>query len=78
MSWPKLVVLIVAIAVVGFLLRYGSLDPCDWLRHDVAAKSGLPRIMVEALMKAQLEGSQMSGGQCFEGWVRLHTEGLPK
>ncbi len=74
MSWAKIAVLIAAIALGGFLFRYGSVDPCDWLRHDMTAKTGLPRIMIDAAVQVKLKG-EVTAGNCFGEWLRFHKDG---
>lgn len=58
----------------GLLFRYGSVDPCEWLRYDMTAKTGLPRIMVDAAVQIKLKGD-MGAGNCFGEWLRFHKDG---
>jgi len=78
MSWPKITVLIGAIAIGLFLFRYGSVDPCDWYKHDLAAKSGVPLFLLSGMLDERLKGYKPPAGKCFKAWVELHTKGLQK
>jgi len=44
--------LIAVVLVVATLIRYQSLDPCDWLARDMADKEGLTVAMAEAKVRA--------------------------
>ena len=76
MGWVKISVLIAAVAIGLFLWRYGSFDPCVWLTHDLAAKTGVPRHVASDMLRKKLKGQEPSAIQCFEGWVKLHTKGF--
>ena len=75
MSWAKIAVLIAAVALGGFLFRYGSVDPCEWLRYDMTAKNGLPRIMVDAAVRIKRK-VVMTAGNCCGEWLRFHKDGV--
>ena len=76
MTWLKIAVLVVAIAVVGVFVRYGSGHPCDWLEHDMAAKSGLPRLAIQGVLAAQFAGDDPTPAVCIRRWADLHINGV--
>lgn len=60
----------------GMFVRYGSLKPCDWYVHDLTAKSGVPKFLMNALVKARNEVEEMTTKQCVENWFELHVDGV--
>ncbi len=76
MTWLKIAVLVVAIAVIGVFVRYGSGHPCDWLEHDMAAKSGLPRLAIQGVLAAQFAGDDPTLAVCIRRWADLHINGV--
>ena len=51
--WTATTLAVIAVAVVvATLIRYQSLDPCDWLASDMANKEGLTVAMAEAKVRA--------------------------
>ena len=76
MTWLKIAVLVVVIAGVGVFVRYGSGHPCDWLEHDMAVKSGLPRLAIQGVLAAQFAGDDPTAAICIRRWVDLHVNGV--
>lgn len=74
-SLPIVAVLIVLVAGGGMFFRYGSLKPCDWYIHDLTAKSGVPKFLMSALVKARNEVQKLGTKECLENWVDLHFNG---
>lgn len=73
-----LIVVLVGAAAVATLVRYGSLQPCDWLDHDTAQESGLPRLVAQAQVRAAflLEGiTDPTPGECLTAWWDLKANG---
>lgn len=67
-------------AAGGTWYRYGSLDACDWLAEDMASESALPRVLIEARIRAQflLDGiTEPDFGDCLRGWWSYRLEDLP-
>lgn len=61
----------VIIVIVGFLYRYESLDPCEWMTQEMAQYAGLPG--VNGL--GGTAGAVMSTGQCLQNWMDLRVKG---
>lgn len=76
MTWLKIAVLVIVMIVVGFFIRYGSGHPCDWLVHDLSAKSGMPQLVIEGVLLAQLKGEDPTIGTCVSRWADLHVNGV--
>jgi hypothetical protein len=60
--------------------RYESFSPCDWMEHDLAASTGLPRLVVTARVRAQflIEGvTDPDMTRCILAWWRFRADGLP-
>ena len=73
-----LVLALVGAAAVATMVRYGSLQPCDWLEHDTAAQSGLPRMVAQAQLRAAflLDGiTSPTPGECLTAWWDLKADG---
>lgn len=75
-TWPKIVVLVVAVAAAGLFFRYGSAHPCEWYLHDLTAKSGMPKLLVRAYVHARNGGEDPGVGRCLKGWFEVHTDGV--
>jgi len=70
--------LVAAIATYG---RYESLDPCEWMKRDLTAQSGLPPMAVELQISAGflLDGiTAPDAGDCLVKWWEWRREGLPQ
>lgn len=68
-------------AVIATYARYGSLDPCDWMVQDLAARSDLPLVAVRLRISGGflLDGITNPGpGDCLVKWWQWRREGLPK
>lgn len=76
MTWLKIAVLVIGMVAVGVFVRYGSGHPCDWLEHDMAAKSGLPRLAIQGVLAAQFAGDDPTVGTCLGRWADLHVNGV--
>ena len=70
--WATTTLAVIAVAViVATLVRYQSLDPCDWLARDIADNLSLTPAMAEAKVRAGflLEGTvQPSLDDCLLEW----------
>lgn len=77
----KLLVLVLGLAgaaAVATLVRYGSLEPCDWLDQDTAKETGLPRVVAQARVRAAflLDGiTDPTSGECLTAWWDLKANG---
>ncbi len=72
---------LLAAAAVATYARYESLDPCDWMEHDLVAQSGLPAVAVEVRIRAAflLDGiTEPDAGDCLVKWWQWRREGLPQ
>ena len=81
MRYALLVLGLALAATVATYVRYESLDPCDWMEHDLADQTGLPRVVVEARIRAGflLDGITEPGpGDCLLEWWEWRSEGLPE
>lgn len=63
-------------ATAATFYRYGSLDPCVWLKRDMAAESSLPVLAVQAQITLKL-GLNPTTYECLEAWWEFRTDGLP-
>ena len=71
---------LIVVAAIATYARYQSLDPCDWMEHDLAAESELPRVAIELQISAAflLEGITAPGpGDCLVKWWDWRREDLP-
>ena len=65
-------------AAAATMVRYGSLQPCDWLDQDAAKETGLPRVVAQAQIRAAflLEGiADPTPGDCLTAWWDLKADG---
>lgn len=72
---------LLVVAAIATYARYESLDPCDWMEHDLAAESSLPQVAVELQISAAflLDGiTEPTPGDCLVKWWEWRREGLPK
>ena len=76
MAWLRIVALVLVVVTVGVFVRYGSGHPCDWLLHDMAAKSGLPRLAIQGVLAAQFAGEEPTVRICLGRWADLHVNGV--
>jgi len=78
MKYLLIVAGLAAAAVVATYARYESLDPCAWLVHDAARRSGLPAMAEEARIRAEflVRGiTEPRADECLGSWWRLRFEG---
>lgn len=71
MKYLVLAVGAVIAAVIATFVRYQSLYPCDWLKHDTAARLGVPPLVAEAKVRADflVKGvTDPTAGQCLTAW----------
>ncbi|TNE40263.1 MAG: hypothetical protein EP348_02400 [Alphaproteobacteria bacterium] len=71
LGWVMLGVIVI---VAGFLYRYESLDPCEWLTQDMAAHAGLKPITG----LGGTAGLIMEPTECFSRWANLRVEDAQK
>lgn len=67
-------------AALATYVRYQSFDPCVWMEQDLAAKSGLPRLVARGRIQAQflVEGViEPDVGECITAWWDLRADGVP-
>lgn len=72
---------LLVVAVIATYARYESLNPCDWMTHDLAAESSLPQVAVELQISAAflLDGiTEPTSGDCLVKWWDWRKEGLPE
>ena len=72
-------VLLVA-AVIATYARYESLHPCDWMEHDLASHLSLPRVVIQARIRAEflLQGiTEPGAGDCLVEWWDWRSKGRP-
>lgn len=72
---------LLVMAVIATYARYESLDPCDWMVHDLADHYGLPRVVAEARIRAGflLDGiTEPDAGDCLLEWWDWRSEGIPE
>lgn len=80
MKYLLLVAGLVAAAVIATLARYESLDPCDWLAHDMARALDAPSLLAEAKIRADflLRGiTEPQTTDCLTAWWDLKADGVP-
>lgn len=77
-----IVILVLLLAGIGATYaRYESLSPCIWMEKDLAARTGLPGIIVKARIQAAflLRGiAEPDAYECLTEWWSLRSEGLPE
>ena len=81
MKYLAVLVMLLAAAGAATLVRYESFSPCMWLEHDMARESDLPRLAVQAQIKASflLDGiTEPKAGECLEKWWTFRLDGLPE
>lgn len=69
---------LVVAALVATFMRYGSINPCEWLIVDTAHLRGLPLIVAETRVRAGfLVGGTTDPGyaQCLTAWWDLRAAG---
>lgn len=71
LGWVMLGIIVI---VAGFLYRYESLDPCEWLTQDLTAHAGLQP--VSGLGEAA--GLVMEPMECIQRWANLRIEDAEK
>lgn len=64
----------IIVIVAGFLYRYESLDPCEWLTQDLTAYAGLNP--VSGL--GETAGLIMEPTECIREWANLRIEAAEK
>lgn len=70
MSWIAIAVIVV---VAGFLYRYESLDPCEWMTQELTnyGASGISGLGATA-------GVVMGTGECLQNWMDLRVQDAEK
>ena len=68
MGWTAIAVVVI---VAGFLYRYESLDPCEWMTQEPAEYAGVPG--VQGL--GGTAGVVMTTGECLQNWMDLRVKG---
>ncbi len=61
----------VVVIVAGFLYRYESLDPCEWMTQELTDYAGVSGI--QGL--GGTAGVVMSTGECLQNWMDLRVKG---
>ncbi len=77
MKYALIAIALFGAASAATYVRYESLDPCDWMVHDLARKSNLPRFIIEAKVRADfmLEGiTDPSPYECLSAWWKLRAD----
>ncbi|MBL4739580.1 MAG: hypothetical protein JKY12_01210 [Sneathiella sp.] len=64
----------VVVVVTGFLYRYESLDPCEWMTQELVEYAGVPA--VKGL--GGTAGAIMGTGECLQNWMDLRVKGAEK
>lgn len=67
-------------AVVMTYVRYQSLHPCDWMEQDLAQETDLPRLAVQAKIRASfvIDGIlDPDSLDCVLAWWEFRANGLP-
>ena len=80
-AYAAIAALLLLAAAAATQARYGSFNPCDWLRIDAGRQSGLADPIVRARIKARflLRGVLTPGpGDCLSEWWRVRRDGLPE
>jgi hypothetical protein len=81
MKYLGIVVVLGLAAVIATLVRYESLDPCEWLEQDMTRALGMPAIVAQARIRAGFlfRGIvEPTSRECLDDWWRLKAEGLPE
>ena len=76
-----IILFLVGAAAAATYFRYESLHPCDWMEHDLAEESGLPRLATQVRMRAlfALEGiAKPNARNCVQAWWSLRLNGPPR
>lgn len=69
---------LVIAGLVATFVRYGSVNPCEWLILDTARLRGLPLIVAETRVRAafMVRGTTSPGyTQCLTAWWDLRADG---
>lgn len=69
---------LVVAALVATFVRYGSVDPCEWLILDTARLRELPLIVAETRVRAafMVRGTTQPGyTACLTAWWDLRANG---
>lgn len=72
---------LLAAASVATWLRYGSLNPCDWMEQDRVERSGLPAMVVQAEIAARFLLDGITDPQpldCLPAWWEQRAEQIPE
>ncbi len=75
MKYALLAIGLVIAASAATYARYESLDPCDWLEHDLAQKSGLAWIAKKAEILAKI-GLDPGPTDCLSAWWEFRADAL--
>jgi hypothetical protein len=68
MKWLISLILLVALAI---FVRYGSANPCEWMLHEKAEKSGVPRVLSEFILENHPRAGTWTSKRCLKGWWHL-------
>ncbi len=71
MGWAAVGVVVVT---AGFLYRYDSLDPCEWMTQELGEYAGVSG--VKGL--GGTAGSLMGTGECLQNWMDLRVKDAEK
>ncbi len=71
MSWITVAVIVI---IVGFLYRYESLDPCEWMTQELVAYTGVTGVTG----LGGTAGVVMGTGECLQNWMDLRVKGAEK
>jgi hypothetical protein len=72
------VLLLLVAAAVATYARYQSFSPCDWMEHDLVARTGQPLLVAQASIRASflMQGIvDPSPQQCLVEWWRQRRNG---
>jgi len=71
-----------AIAAAALWVKYDSLDPCDWVMPALAAKAGVPEIVLAMLLPAGTSPQDvrhalavMPRNECVRLWLHIQLDG---
>ncbi|MFT6558113.1 MULTISPECIES: hypothetical protein [Sneathiella] len=67
-GWSAIAVVVV---VAGFLYRYQSLDPCEWMTQELSEYAGISGISG----LGSTAGAVMNTGECLQNWMDLRVKG---
>jgi len=73
------VLLLLVAAAIATYARYQSFSPCDWMEQDLVERSGQPRLVAQASIRAifLMRGIvDPSLDQCLVEWWRLRRNGF--